>query len=80
MAVLSFAFTAQAQSTITGSVSDAESGDPLIGATIAIKGKVAGTITDYDGNFELNTGDEFPITLIISYTGFTAQEVEVNAA
>ena len=80
MAFLCCSFTAFGQSTITGSVWDAESGEPLIGATIAIKGKVAGTISDFDGNFELNTGEAFPLTLIISYTGYTTQEVAVSAA
>lgn len=60
---------------ITGKVSD-ESGEPLIGANIQIKGTSEGTITDLDGNFELNAASSD--VLIFSYTGYINKEVSVG--
>lgn len=39
-------------STVTGKVVD-ENGEPVIGASIIVKGTTVGTVTDYDGNFML---------------------------
>ena len=66
---------AWSQNTITGTVTDTD-GEPLIGANILIKGTSVGTITDLDGNFSLSSN--LPVTLIISYTGYTAEEVTVT--
>ncbi|KAF5085279.1 TonB-dependent receptor SusC [anaerobic digester metagenome] len=65
----------QAQTQVRGTVMD-ENGDPAIGATIQVKGKTQGTVTDVNGNFNLSapTGG----TLIISYVGYTTQEVPVS--
>ncbi|MCB0589041.1 MAG: carboxypeptidase-like regulatory domain-containing protein, partial [Phaeodactylibacter sp.] len=41
------------QRTITGAVTDAETGEPLIGANVLIVGTSSGTVTDFDGNYEL---------------------------
>ncbi len=61
---------------ISGSVLDSESNEPLIGATILVKGTTNGTVTDFDGNYTLDvtTGD----VLIVSFTGYTSKEVEVG--
>ena len=48
-------------------------GEPVIGATIMEKGTTNGTITDIDGNFELNVADG--ANLEISYVGFQTQTV-----
>ncbi len=68
---------AQAQQTISGKVSDAETYEPLIGANIQIRGTSAGTITELDGSFSLqaSTGD----VLMVSYTGYQLLEVAVTA-
>lgn len=65
-----------AQRTITGTVSDANTGEPLIGANILVLGSSTGTITDIDGNFSLNVPNDTE-NLEISYTGFTAQQVSI---
>ena len=54
-----FTTTAFSQSTISGTVTDADGGDPLIGVNIIIQGTSTGTITDFDGNYSIsaNTGD-----------------------
>lgn len=61
---------------VRGTVSD-PTGEPLIGATVVIQGTTAGTVTDYDGNFNLsNVASD--AKLEISYVGFETQVVEVN--
>lgn len=51
-------------------------GEPVIGATILVKGVSAGTATDIDGNFSLNVASN--ATLVISSIGYESQEVAVN--
>ncbi|HMQ47875.1 MAG TPA: TonB-dependent receptor [Saprospiraceae bacterium] len=58
---------------VSGNVKD-DNGDPLIGATILVKGTNIGTVTDLDGNFILN-GVSGGSTLVISYTGYVSQEI-----
>ncbi|MDX1943150.1 MAG: TonB-dependent receptor [Saprospiraceae bacterium] len=74
------ASTLCAQNVIRGEVVDASTGEPLINATVVIKGTSLGAITDFDGVFELNYGGAFPITLVFSYTGFQTLEVVANSA
>lgn len=62
---------------ITGTVTSAEDGEPLIGVTVLIKGTPSGTVTDVDGTFSLNV-DEGAV-LVFSYTGFEPQEIVVGA-
>ncbi len=69
---------AHAQFTATGTITD-EAGEALIGATVQVKGTVIGTTTDIDGSFSIQVSSN-QATLVISYTGFTDQEVEVSAA
>jgi iron complex outermembrane receptor protein len=66
--------TIQAQTTrLIGRITDADTQQPLVGVSIAIKGKVIGTVTDAKGDFELTT--TLPSTLLISMVGFERQEV-----
>ena len=52
LVVLSSALSALAQTTITGRIVDARTGEPLIGASLVPKSsKELGTVTDVDGNF-----------------------------
>ena len=64
---------------ITGVVTDAESGEPLIGANILVKGTSRGTITDLDGHYSLEVGGEDNI-LVFSYTGYNSQEIVLGAS
>ncbi len=61
---------------ISGYVRD-DNGDPLIGATVLIKGTSQGTVTDLDGRYELQVNDP-NATLVINYTGFQNQELRAN--
>ena len=52
---------------VTGQVVDQE-GEPLIGATIKLKGAQTGVITDFDGNFSIDAPSNG--TLVVSYVGY----------
>lgn len=69
---------ALAQRSVTGTVTD-ESGDPLIGASILVKGTSSGTVTDLDGSYKVDVPDGSNI-LIVSYTGYSTTEVELGAS
>lgn len=77
LVVLACGFTI-AQRTISGTISD-NSGEPLIGASILVKGTTSGTVTDIDGKYTLSVPDGSN-TLVVSYTGFATQEVAVGTA
>ena len=64
------------QIAVKGIVKDT-AGEPVIGANVLVKGTTNGTITDFDGNFQLsaNKGD----IIVISFIGFTAQELPATA-
>ena len=64
------------QNQISGTITD-DTGQPLPGATIIIKGTSTGTTTDFDGKFILQIDDEDAV-LLVSYIGFTTQEITVN--
>lgn len=67
----------QAQHVVKGNVSDAADGTPLIGATVSVKDKNTGTITDVDGNFELEVAKGTEV-LVFSYTGYLSQEIRLE--
>jgi TonB-linked SusC/RagA family outer membrane protein len=67
-----------AQRTITGVVTDPKS-EPMVGASIIVKGTTKGTITDIDGKYslEIPTGST---AVVVSFTGYEAQEVALGAS
>lgn len=65
-----------AQRTVTGTITD-NSGLPLIGANVLVKGTTVGTITDIDGNFSLSVPDDARM-LEISYTGYQTMDFDVT--
>lgn len=73
---LLFGQVAFSQTTINGTVSDASGGLP--GAKISIKGTIAATLSDGDGNFKLSTNTPLPFTLVVSLVGMASQEVAVT--
>ena len=64
---------ATAQTTkITGSVISADDNEPIIGASIVVKGTMVGTVTDFNGAFSLDVPSSAK-TLVISYVGMESQ-------
>lgn len=63
--------------TIRGTITDAEDGLELIGATVMVKGTTTGTITDYLGAYELSVPAGMD-TLTISYTGYNLVDVAID--
>jgi TonB-linked SusC/RagA family outer membrane protein len=66
------------QSKLEGIVIDAATKEPVIGASINIKGTTHGVQTDFDGKFYFQTGQKFPYTLIVSFLGYKRLETVVN--
>jgi len=65
--------------TVTGTVISEEDNEPVIGASISVKGNATvGTVTDVDGNFSLNVPDGATL-LLVSYIGLATQEVPVQS-
>jgi TonB-linked SusC/RagA family outer membrane protein len=62
--------------TITGVVTDADDGEPLIGVSLLVKGTTIGTVTGIDGDYSLNV-DASQNTLVVSYVGYATQEVAI---
>lgn len=73
--VLLSTMTALAQNTVRGTVVD-EKGEPIIGASIVIKGQKTGTITDANGNFSISTA--LGKTLVVSFIGYDTKEVKAQ--
>lgn len=76
LTVLLSSLGAFAQTKVSGRILDDQTGDPVIGATIRVKGQSLGTTSDPQGNFSLNTPENS--TLEISYVGFARQELKAG--
>ena len=66
-----------AQIEISGTVTDAETGETLIGVNVIIVGSTTGTATDIDGNYVIETNKE-NASLQFSYTGYTSKIIKVG--
>jgi TonB-linked SusC/RagA family outer membrane protein len=75
--VVSIGFVMAQTVKVTGKVTSAEDGEPIIGASVFVKGTSVGTITDVDGKFSLDAPVNAKM-LVISYIGYTTQEVVVE--
>jgi TonB-linked SusC/RagA family outer membrane protein len=67
-----------AQRTISGKVTDA-GGEPLIGASVVVKGTSSGTVTDIDGSYSISVPSDSKV-LVYSYTGYESKDVELGAS
>jgi iron complex outermembrane receptor protein len=77
---LAIAQTASAQVRITGTLLDAQTKEPLIGATVLVKGTTTATSAALDGSFKINVPSVSGVTLVISYVGYVSKEIEVTDA
>ena len=64
-------------SRITGTVTDAETGDPLVAAHVFVKGTFVGTTTDVDGSYSLDVDGN--VTLVVAYMGYKTQELATSS-
>ncbi len=62
-----------AQVSIAGTLKDAKTGEPLIGASVLVKGTAQGTTTDYDGAFNLKYNGTLPVSLEFKYSGYASK-------
>ena len=76
--ILFFVFVALSQE-VSGILLDKQTGEALIGATIAVKGTTNGTSTDVDGKFNLKITEQPPFTLSFTYIGYTTQDVQIKS-
>lgn len=65
-------------SRVTGIVTSAEGGEPVIGASVLVEGTTVGAITDMDGNFVIDNVPANAKSLIVSYIGMVTQRVEIK--
>ncbi|MBQ3998428.1 MAG: TonB-dependent receptor [Paludibacteraceae bacterium] len=70
---LTLAVAAFADIHVKGKVIDADGAEPMIGVSVLVKGSSTGTVTDFDGNFELTVPDK--ATLQLSYIGYKTVEL-----
>lgn len=76
---LLWATFANAQIALKGTIYDASTSEPLVGATILIKNSESGTVTDLDGTFTLEHNEIYPVILEVSYLGYETQEFRLAA-
>jgi TonB-linked SusC/RagA family outer membrane protein len=76
--ILSAMISAKAQTrNVSGTVTSGDGGEPLIGATVSVKGTTTGTLTDLNGKYSVPLIPEAQI-LVFSYIGMKKQEVNVT--
>ena len=71
-------WVAAQNSPITGIVISAEDNEPIIGASVLVKGTTNGTITDINGQFTLTNISPTNKTIIVSFIGMETQEVTIK--
>jgi len=62
---------------ISGKITDAETGEPVIGATILVKGTTIGTISDIEGKYTLSAPDNAE-AITVSFVGYETQEIAIG--
>ena len=72
LALLMIGVQAFAQSAVSGKVTD-QSGEPLVGVNVLVKGTTNGTMTDYNGAYNLNNVRQGTV-LVFSSIGYASQE------
>ena len=65
------------QSTVKGTITDADSKEPLVGAAIAIKGTSKGTLADFNGMYTIDV-PAGATTLVVSFVGYATKEIAVG--
>ncbi len=63
---------------ISGNVSDAETGEPLVGVNVVVEGTTTGTVTDLDGNFSLGVERTANVSLSFSFIGYLPEVIPIS--
>jgi len=63
--------------TVSGKITESSTGDPVLGASVLLKGTTRGTVTNLDGEYQLEVPGADAV-LVVSYIGFTTQELTVG--
>ena len=77
--ILLGAMSASAQKTIKGTITDAEGKEPLVGASVTVKGTTKGVVSDVNGQYSLDVPADAKI-LIFSFVGYTSKEAAIGDA
>ncbi|EJX06758.1 hypothetical protein EVA_05133, partial [gut metagenome] len=64
---------------VSGIVTSADDGEPIVGASILVKGTTMGTITDIEGLFSIPNVPASAKTLVVSYVGMLTKEVSIKS-
>jgi len=78
--LITFVFTEIQAQTISGTVLDIESNEPLAGANIVQEGTMTGTATDEDGRFDLVLEAGAPDRIVITYLGFETKTIDLTGS
>ncbi|MFT4605453.1 MAG: hypothetical protein ACI9W4_002192 [Rhodothermales bacterium] len=70
---------AAGQTLITGTVAEADTGVPLVAATLQIEGTLVGTVTNRDGRFSLPVA-RLPVDIVVRHIGYRSQTIHVSRA
>ena len=63
---------------LTGKVTDSDTGEPLVGAQVFVKGTFVGTTTDVNGSYNLDVDGD--ATIVVAYIGYKTQELSTSAS
>jgi TonB-linked SusC/RagA family outer membrane protein len=72
-----FGANVQQQLTVDGKVTEKKTGEPIVGATVMVKGTTTGTVTDINGTFSLQVQQE-KVLLSVSFIGYETVEIVAN--
>ncbi|MDP5171898.1 MAG: TonB-dependent receptor [Bacteroidia bacterium] len=78
LVLLGLLLPAQAQHTLTGKITDLSSGEPLVGAAIAIPALNIGTFSQEDGSYSLSFESSPSLSVRVSFSGYIAQTQDIN--
>ncbi len=70
--------TQQGNAEISGKVSDAESNDPLIGATVILEGTSLGVPTNLNGDYSIEAIPPGTYTMRVMYVGYTTRDIKID--
>ncbi|MFK7906662.1 MAG: TonB-dependent receptor [Chitinophagales bacterium] len=77
---LSLLISASAFAQVSGTITDSETGEPLVGATVLVKGTTQGTVTDFDGNFSMSKLSDGSYDFVVTFIGYSEQEMKATVS